>query len=622
MFTLPHRRRAPQSAAPCPAPTHPAGTNSERASQACASPPPVLSKHVGLFWSAEGTGGPSAPFAGSGANVASACLTRALASVSDIRTLDIFVPLTKLDECRREFAANRVEAEAAGPNRTSIYTESDLPTQLRSFDYDVLHHTGFDLTSLSYLRSRYTQRVFPVTCSQHGISYSWQLQSRFVRLLTAHIYPCDAIVCLTAAARQAMERRLLRIADSYSRAWDHPVPPLPRLELIPWGVDTQRFAPRNQADARRDLELPADRPIVLCIGRLQIHDKMDWTPLLLAFERLCRTSKSRPLLVLAGADPSGYGQQVLAHAVQLGIREHVRAFFNLPPAMLAPLYSACDVFVSPTDSPSESFGLTIAEAMASGRPVVASDWDGYKELIVHGETGFKVRTDWADCLGTLNALGPCLWSDQEHLHVGQSVAVDVAQMANHLTQLLDNDDLRQQMGLRARAHAVALYDWPVVVRQWQELWAELLAVARSINRTEPDRLDYLRPEYFRDFAHYATRIIGEETPVSLTPRGQQLLDQHGPLLLHPLTRGFLEPRLLHATLAAVKAAGWLAGGLQVGAIMRVLEKAHGVCRDSTLMHIMWLAKYDLVSLGGAGPLPRDHGTDQSCANSRDGTGGA
>ena len=70
--------------------------------------------------------------------------------------------------------------------------------------------------------------------------------------------------------------------------------------------------------------------------------------------------------------------------------------------------------------------------MACGRPVVASDWDGYKELIVHGETGFKVRTDWADCLGELNQLAPVLYGDQEHLHVGQSVSVDMRQMVGYL----------------------------------------------------------------------------------------------------------------------------------------------------------------------------------------------
>src|SRR5438045_1160308 len=52
--------------------------------------------------------------------------------------------------------------------------------------------------------------------------------------------------------------------------------------------------------------------------------------------------------------------------------------------------------------------------MACGRPVVASDWDGYRELIGHGETGFKVRTEWADCLGGLDELAPTLGWDPQY----------------------------------------------------------------------------------------------------------------------------------------------------------------------------------------------------------------
>ena len=97
-------------------------------------------------------------------------------------------------------------------------------------------------------------------------------------------------------------------------------------------------------------------------------------------------------LVLAGGADSEYSEQVVAHAAQLGLGSDLRTFFNLPPACLPSLYAASDVFVSPADSPSESFGLTIVEAMACGRPVVASDWDGYKDTVRHGEDGFRIPT--------------------------------------------------------------------------------------------------------------------------------------------------------------------------------------------------------------------------------------
>src|SRR5207244_12194632 len=122
----------------------------------------------------------------------------------------------------------------------------------------------------SYLRSRFAPRIFPATCSQHGISYSLDLYTAFIKLLATPIYPCDAIVCLTESSRRAMAKRLEDIGERYCRAWGQPPPPLPRLELIPWGGDTQRFSPLNHAAARRDLGLPLGRPILLFRLRLRI----------------------------------------------------------------------------------------------------------------------------------------------------------------------------------------------------------------------------------------------------------------------------------------------------------------------------------------------------------------
>jgi len=369
--------------------------------------------------------------------------------------------------------------------------------------------------------------------------------------------------------------------------------------LIPWGIDTEHFLARDRTVARQDLNLPPDRPIVLSVGRVRIEDKMDYTPLVLAFERVCERIRPRPLLVLAGASPSEYGQRIVAQAAQLGLGNDTRTFFNLPPACLPSLYAACDVFVSPSDSPSESFGLTIIEAMACSRPVVASDWDGYKELIVHGETGFKVRTDWADCLGELNEIAPLLAWDHEHLHVGQSVSVDVGQMAEYLIRLLENRELREEMGRKARARVEALYDWCVIIPQWEALWAELGAIARTIDKRERDRLDYLRPNYFAHFRHYASRIIDDDVPLRLTARGRALLAGKTPLFLHPWASAFLKPEYLRAALAALKPAGWLRTAPSVGDLVGVLKRTHHLSRDQVLMHLMWLAKYDLLAFGDA-----------------------
>lgn len=553
---------------------------------------------IGLFWSAQGVGGVTDPFMASGKYVAATALTRAFARYGKIPNVDIFAPLGRMDLCIQQLHGLPAHVYGAETAVARLFPESDIPALFQAHSYGILHEPiDVDFTRSSYVRSRLARQVFPITCSQMGISYSTQLQFGLIRMLTAQIYSCDAVVCSTQAARRAMEERLSDLLERYSHALDRPAPSLPRLEVIPWGVDTHFFIPRDQAAARHDLDLPPDRPIVLCVGRVRIEDKMDWTPLLLAFDRVKRTAKHRPLFILAGSSASDYAQKVISHATQLGLAGDIRTFFNLPPACLPSLYSACDVFVSPVDSPTETFGLTIVEAMACGRPVIASDWDGYKELIVHGETGFKVRTDWADCLGEIDRLAPFLVWDHEHLHVGQSVCVNVPQMAGYLMRLLGDPELRADMGRRGRARVENLYDWPVVIAQWEALWSELVSIAQTITREEWDRLDYLQPRYFQHFSHYASRIIDDATSVELTPRGDELLAGKVPLFLHPWAEGFLHPECLHACLAALKPAARMGAKPEVGDLVKILHKARGLTRDRALMHLMWLAKYDLISFG-------------------------
>src|SRR5206468_3789402 len=62
------------------------------------------------------------------------------------------------------------------------------------------------------------------------------------------------------------------------------------------------------------------------------------------------------------------------------------------PTLRYAAWHAADVFTSLSDNIQETFGLVILEALASGLPVVASDWDGYRDLVVHDQTGYLVST--------------------------------------------------------------------------------------------------------------------------------------------------------------------------------------------------------------------------------------
>jgi glycosyltransferase involved in cell wall biosynthesis len=127
------------------------------------------------------------------------------------------------------------------------------------------------------------------------------------------------------------------------------------------GVDAALFRPAGsgaeRAGLRRRLGLPADRVLVLFVGRL--------------------VEKKGFGLLLAAADPA-YDLVFAGDGSDLKLldgRPGVHHLGALPPAELADVYRACDVFALPSES--EGFPLTVQEAMASGLPVVTSDDPGY-----------------------------------------------------------------------------------------------------------------------------------------------------------------------------------------------------------------------------------------------------
>lgn len=149
-----------------------------------------------------------------------------------------------------------------------------------------------------------------------------------------------------------------------------------RVHIIPNFVDTRRFSPGSQAEARARLGLPAAGRIVLCCSAIRrYHKRIDI--LLAGFVAFAAKAPPDWRLVIAGGREQDTDELVAIGKDLLGDRIHFLE--NLPREMVPDLCRAADVFA--LASLYEMFGIVLLEAMAVGLPILCHDTASFREVV-------------------------------------------------------------------------------------------------------------------------------------------------------------------------------------------------------------------------------------------------
>jgi D-inositol-3-phosphate glycosyltransferase len=316
--------------------------------------------------------------------------------------------------------------------------------------------------------------------------------------------------------------------------------------VIPHGIRTADFFPLPSAEARRRLSLPEDALIFLFLGRIDPRYKANLQPLLTAFSRF-GTGKGA-LLVVAGGEADSDAKEILDRlkfrSVELGIGERVLWLTDVSPDVRRQLLSAADVFVSPTDNLQESFGIAVVEAMSAQLPVIGSDWNGYRDVIVHEETGLLVPTCLPEDISAVSRRAPLMIEFNFHWEVAESTVVDVTALGRAMTRLALDPELRRSMGRSGQERAVALFDWERVLERSREEWEAQLALAREAPEPPPEPLAL---DHARVFSGHASERLGRGVRIRRTP------DALLPSVVLSLPPPFLKRELLQEIVEATEA---------------------------------------------------------------------
>ena len=222
---------------------------------------------------------------------------------------------------------------------------------------------------------------------------------------------------------------------------------LDRVFYTPLGVDTEQFHPR-----RRDPELVdrfragnPKRAVLFFPHRLSVEKGV--ATLLAAYERLATRLDPVPALVFAGTGPD---RRLVERAV--ATHEHVHFVGYLESrALLAKHFASADV--CPCLSKFETFGLSTAEAMASGLAIVAADQGCARELVEDSGAGLTVPFD------------------------------DPEALADAIVTLIREGRLRER-GAAGRAHAEGLV-WEQTFARELRFYRQILAAKREGRRIAP-----------------------------------------------------------------------------------------------------------------------------------------
>jgi len=270
---------------------------------------------------------------------------------------------------------------------------------LKKLDVDVLHSQGLMFMAL---RSMFAGRTLkkPVVLSFHtmvtdALRYYadlplplWMMEKLLWTYLRQLLERADVVIVPTRSVGEELRRR---------------APGMSRIEVIPTGVDCERFGPHVDGSGVREKYGLNGKRVILHVGRIAWEKNIE---LVLESLAILRQRADDLMLLIAGKGPAE--EHLRRRAAELGVEKEVIFTGFVPDEDLPSYYAACDAFV--LASKFETQGLVVLEAMATGKPVACIDYRATAEIVEDGVDGFLFSDGPESCA---EAIAKALESPEE-----------------------------------------------------------------------------------------------------------------------------------------------------------------------------------------------------------------
>ncbi len=346
---------------------------------------------------------------------------------------------------------------------------------------------------------------------------SHRVMSAIKYLPTSRVMPWDSIICTSNVVLDTVKTILNSEMDFLRDRYNIKKFILPESPVIPLGIDSSEFnySDEYKINSRNAFNFSNDDIVISFVGRLSFHAKAHHYPMYVALEQVAKITGKKIHLIQTGWFGNEFIEKVFREEVTT-LCPNINCIFldGTDQQNKHKTLAASDIFISLSDNIQETFGITPLEGMASGIPVIVSDWNGYKETVRNDIDGYKIKTISASPGSGMDlAYNHMIKSITYDLYIGlsaQRVAIDINDLILKLKILVSDKEKRFEMGNAARKRAKNSYDWKYILDQYIDLGNNLDKLRTNPSNKKNISLPSDRLDPFSLFSSYPSLILNND----------------------------------------------------------------------------------------------------------------